>query len=50
MLPHETIVRRFEMSRFGDHFYLTATIPLVLGLYLTYAGFAASVGAGDQYR
>ena len=41
ILPHETIVRLFELSRFGDFFYVYASIPLLLGLYLTYAGFTA---------
>jgi hypothetical protein len=50
MLPHETILGGFEMSRFGDLFYLYGTIPLVLGLCLAYAGSTAPVGAGDQYR
>jgi hypothetical protein len=49
ILPHETIVRLFEMSRFADLFYLYTAIPLILGVYLTYAGFTASVG-GNQYR
>src|ERR1700681_3100671 len=44
MLPHETIVRLFEMSRFADLFYLYAAIPLILGLYLTFAAFTAPVG------
>ena len=48
LLPHEFIVRLFEMSRFADLFYLYAAIPLVLGLYLTFAGFTA--GIGNQYR
>ena len=39
MLPHETIVRIFEMARFGNFVTVYATIPLILGLYLTYAGF-----------
>ena len=48
LLPHEFIVRLFEMSRFADLFYLYAAVPLVLGLYLTFAGFTA--GIGNQYR
>jgi hypothetical protein len=43
MLPHEMIVRLFEMSRFPGFFYVYATVPLILGLYLTFAGFTASV-------
>ena len=50
MLPHEMIVRLFEMSRLGDFFTIYAAIPLILGLYLTYAGFTASIGSSNQYR
>ena len=50
MLPHETIVRLFEISRFADLFYLYTAIPLILGLYLTYTGFTASIGSSNQYR
>ena len=49
MLPHETVVRIFEMARFGDFFTVYAAIPLTLGLYLSYAGFTTSIGS-DQYR
>ena len=44
-LPHEMIVRLFAMSRFEDFSYIYAAIPLMLGLYLTFAGFTASIGA-----
>jgi hypothetical protein len=50
MLPHETIVRIFEIARFGDFLYVYAAIPLMLGLYLSYAGFTASIGSSNQYR
>ena len=50
MLPHEMIVRLFEMSRLGDFFIIYAAIPLILGLYLTFAGFTASIGSRNQYR
>jgi len=50
MLPHETIVKIFEMVRFGDFVTVYAAIPLILGLYLTYAGFTASIGGSNQYR
>jgi hypothetical protein len=50
MLPHETIVRIFEIARFGDFLYVYAAIPLILGLYLSYAGFTASIGSSNQYR
>jgi hypothetical protein len=50
LLPHETIVRLFEMANFPDFFTVYAAIPLILGLYLTYAGFTASIGSSNQYR
>ena len=39
ILPHEILVSLFEMARVGDFFTIYAAIPLLLGLYLTYAGF-----------
>ena len=50
MLPHETVVRIFEMARFADFFTVYAALPLILGLYLSYAGFTASIGSNNQYR
>jgi hypothetical protein len=44
MLPAETQVAFFQLMRLEDFFYLYAGIPLVLGAYLTYAGFI------HQYR
>jgi predicted ABC-type sugar transport system permease subunit len=40
-LPAETQVAFFQVMRLEDFFYLYAGIPLVLGAYLTYAGFAS---------
>lgn len=39
LLP-EAVVRLFEIFRFEELYYLYAGITLVLGLYLTYAGFS----------
>src|SRR5258708_9241145 len=50
MLPHETVVRIFEMARFRDFFTVYAAIPLILRLYLRYAGFTTSMGSSNQYR
>jgi hypothetical protein len=50
LLPHEMIVRLFEMVNFPDFFTVYAAIPLMLGLYLTFAGFTASIGSSNQYR
>ena len=38
VLPADTLAGLFEMVRFGELYYLYVTIPLVLGLYLTWAG------------
>jgi hypothetical protein len=40
-LRAETQVAFFQVMRLEDFFYLYAGIPLVLGAYLTYAGFAS---------
>ena len=44
LLPAETQVAFFQVMRLEDFFYIYAGIPLVIGAYLTYAGFTA------QYR
>jgi len=41
-LPGDAIVRMIDFFRFEQLFYLYAAITLLLGLYLSYAGFAAS--------
>src|SRR6266545_2056911 len=38
----ETVANFFDLLRFEQLFYFFAGITLVLGLYLTYAGFTAS--------
>jgi hypothetical protein len=43
-LPPDAMVSLFEMARFGELFYIFAGISLVLGLYLTYGGFASLPG------
>ncbi len=43
-LPAETQVAFFQVMRLEDFFYIYAGIPLVIGAYLTYAGFTS------QYR
>ncbi len=43
-LPAETQVAFFQVMRLEDFFYVYAGIPLVIGAYLTYAGFSS------QYR
>jgi hypothetical protein len=42
LLPAETQVAFFQVMRLEDFFYIYAGIPLVLGAYLTYAGFTAA--------
>ena len=44
LLPAETQIAFFQLMRLEDFFYIYAGIPLVLGAYLTYAGFTS------QYR
>jgi hypothetical protein len=44
LLPAETQVAFFQLMRLEDFFYVYAGIPLVIGIYLTYAGFT------HQYR
>ena len=39
VLPPDTVARLFDMVRFAELFYLYAGITLLLGLYLTWAGF-----------
>ena len=39
LLPAETQVAFFQVMRLEDFFYIYAGIPLVIGAYLTYAGF-----------
>jgi hypothetical protein len=43
-LPAEAQIAFFQFMRLEDFFYVYAGIPLLLGAYLTYAGFTA------QYR
>jgi len=40
-LPPEALIRQFERMQYGEHIYLYTAPALVLGLYLTWAGFAA---------
>jgi hypothetical protein len=44
LLPAETQIAFFQAMRLEDFFYIYAGIPLVIGAYLTYAGFTS------QYR
>jgi hypothetical protein len=41
-LPPDAVVRLFEMARFEEYFYVYVAVPLVIGLYLTFAGFTSS--------
>jgi hypothetical protein len=41
-LPPQTVAGLFDTMRFEQLFYFFAGITLVLGLYLTYAGFTSS--------
>ena len=44
-LPAESQVAFFQIMRLEDFFYIYAGIPLVVGAYLTYAGFASKSGS-----
>ena len=41
LLPAEAQIAFFQVMRLEDFFYIYAGIPLVLGAYLTYAGFTS---------
>jgi hypothetical protein len=45
LLPAETQVAFFQAMRLEDFFYIYAGIPLVIGAYLTYAGFTSKSGS-----
>jgi hypothetical protein len=40
-LAPEALSRLFEQMRYGEHYYLSLAPALVIGLYLTWAGFTA---------
>jgi hypothetical protein len=40
-LPPETLFRLFGQMRYAEHYYLLLAPALVIGLYLTWAGFTA---------
>jgi uncharacterized membrane protein len=42
LLPADALARLFEAVRFGRMFYVYAALALVLGVYLTWAGFRRS--------
>ncbi len=46
LLPAEMQIAFFQLMRLEDFFYLYAGIPLVLGAYLTYAGFTSNTDSG----
>jgi uncharacterized membrane protein len=39
VLPPDTVARLLDIFRFAELFYLYAALALLLGLYLTWAGF-----------
>jgi hypothetical protein len=42
-IPRETLLALFEKMDFDGHFHLYLAIPLIIGLYLTVAGFSSSM-------
>jgi len=45
-LPPEALTQFFERMHYGEHIYLYVAPSLVIGLYLTWAGFAAPTSRG----
>ena len=46
-LTPEVLTRFFERMQYGDHIYLYLAPSLVIGLYLTWAGFTAPTSRGS---
>ena len=45
-LTREALTQRFERMQYGEHMYLYVAPSLVIGLYLTWAGFTAPIQRG----
>ena len=45
-LTPQTLSRLFEQMQYGEHYYLFLAPALVIGLYLTWAGFTAPMSRG----
>ena len=45
-LTPETLTQFFERMHYGEHIYIYVAPSLVIGLYLTWAGFAAPTSRG----
>ena len=45
-LTPEALTRQFEHMQYGEHIYLYVAPSLVIGLYLTWAGFTAPMPRG----
>jgi hypothetical protein len=46
-LTPEALTRLLQQAQYGEHFYLYAAPGFVIGLYLTWAGFAAPMSRGS---
>jgi hypothetical protein len=46
-LTPEALTRILERMQYGEHFYLYVAPALLIGLYLTWAGFAAPISRGS---
>ena len=44
-VPHEFLLRLLERMQYGEHYTLSILPSLIIGLYLTYAGFSARLAA-----
>ena len=47
-VPREMLVSFFEKMDFDGHFHIFVAIPLVIGLYLIYAGFKSSMPPDER--
>lgn len=50
VLPDQTLARLYAGVHFADYYYLYAVIPLALGAYLTWSGFAAVAPAPSKAK
>jgi hypothetical protein len=47
-LPREMLMRFLERIEFAQHYYVFVAVPLILGLYLTIAGFSAAMPPAER--
>ena len=42
LVTPETLARLLERMQYGEHYFVYLVPPLIIGLYLSFAGFTAS--------